>query len=185
MPRALTLKKEKERRRKISEYNKKHRAGNFTICAQCGNKIHVPPSHIRKHNFCNHSCHSKWQRLHPISSQFQKGHKTNIGRTGKNASGFKTGRYIDNNGYRRILRSILPKEDQVLIRDSGNNGGYILEHRYFMAKKLGRGLRKCEIVHHKNAKRADNRLSNLQLVLQKDHAGKMFCPYCNKKIFLK
>lgn len=48
-------------------------------------------------------------------------------------------------------------------------GKWIKEERYKMMKKLGRELRKNEVVHHKNKIKNDNRLSNLQLMTAKEH----------------
>ncbi len=44
---------------------------------------------------------------------------------------------------------------------STGNGGRIAEHRLVAEKKLGRKLRKGEVVHHLNGKPADNRPENL------------------------
>lgn len=41
--------------------------------------------------------------------------------------------------------------------------GYVLEHRLVMEKKLGRRLRKSEIVHHKDENRSNNKSGNLEL----------------------
>lgn len=72
--------------------------------------------------------------------------------------------------------------------------GYVLEHRYTIEKKIGRYLRKKEIVHHINGKRDDNRIENLMLCEnQAQHSRTHFwilkngvwfkkCPKCNKII---
>lgn len=49
--------------------------------------------------------------------------------------------------------------------------GYVLEHRAKAEHKIGRTLKKHEDVHHKNGNKKDNRLSNLEVLHHKDHAG--------------
>jgi len=47
--------------------------------------------------------------------------------------------------------------------------GYVREHRLAMEKHLGRYLKKNEIVHHIDGNGLNNILSNLELMLKKDH----------------
>lgn len=49
------------------------------------------------------------------------------------------------------------------------DGKYHLRHRVEMAKKLGRKLRRNELVHHKNEDKGDYSRKNLQLVDAKTH----------------
>jgi len=63
------------------------------------------------------------------------------------------------------------------------NKGWITEHRYVMAKSLGRRLAKGENVHHKNGLTTDNDLDNLELWITSQPAGqraneKKHCASC-------
>lgn len=51
-----------------------------------------------------------------------------------------------------------------------HNGQWIRQHRLRMEKKLGRKIRPSEVVHHKNGIRSDNRLRNLEVMLESKHA---------------
>jgi len=70
---------------------------------------------------------------------------------------------------------------------NSNSGNRIFEHRIMMEKKIGRYLKKNEIVHHLNGKKDDNRLENLYLVSSiKEHnereVRKISCPHCGNII---
>lgn len=60
--------------------------------------------------------------------------------------------------------------------EMAHKSGYILEHRLKIAEAIGRPLRQTETVHHKNGKKKDNRLENLQL--RQGRHGKGECAYC-------
>lgn len=61
----------------------------------------------------------------------------------------------------------------ILVRCPGHPGGtahgYVYEHRLKMERKLGRRLRRGEVVHHRNGVKSDNRLINLELITAADH----------------
>lgn len=49
--------------------------------------------------------------------------------------------------------------------------GYVMEHILIMEKAIGRYITRDEVVHHKNHKRDDNRLENLELMKFKEHSA--------------
>jgi len=85
-------------------------------------------------------------------------------RVGEKHPQWKGGRVINTQGY-VILRMLDPSLEYF---DMSVNG-FILEHRYIMAKHLGRCLQPWEIVHHKGIRydgirnKQDNQLDNLEL----------------------
>lgn len=76
-------------------------------------------------------------------------------RSREKAPAWKGGRSINSGGYITILL----------------DGRHRLEHRYLMAKHLGRKLKLYEIVHHTNHNKLDNRIENLQLTTHPKHTS--------------
>lgn len=68
-------------------------------------------------------------------------------------------RILAGNGY----YAVRVREDDPLMVAMQTRGRYVAEHRYVMAKSLGRPLTRTETVHHINGDKLDNRLENLQL----------------------
>lgn len=117
--------------------------------------------------------HSPWNknvsvRLNP-KNEFPKGkNHPNFGKRGKETSSFKTGSHIDKCGYKKLLR---PGH-----RESFKNG-YVSEHRYKIANKLNRKLKKNEVVHHIDGNKSNNRLSNLLILSKAEHLKIHFSGY--------
>lgn len=77
-----------------------------------------------------------------------------LAHAGKQSFHWKGGRVRDKFGYIQIWNPDHP---------NAKGCGYIQEHRLVMSKHLGRPLKSNENVHHKNGKRDDNRVENLEL----------------------
>jgi hypothetical protein len=99
---------------------------------------------------------------------------------GENNPLWKGGRFINQRGYWVIQDKDNPDADEK---------GYVLEHREIMRKHLGRRLKKTEHVHHINEDRLDNRIENLQLMMNGEHISHhktvdmsdRVCLLCNSK----
>jgi hypothetical protein len=90
-------------------------------------------------------------RAHNLKNGSVKSCGCLLKRKGENHPGWKGGK-SKRGGY--ILMAIY---------DENNNKRSVSEHRFVMESKLGRKLFPNERVHHKNGKRDDNRLENLEL----------------------
>jgi len=62
-----------------------------------------------------------------------------------------------------------------MFRAMQKSGAFVLEHRWVMAKHLGRPLRSDECIDHMDGKKANNDISNLRIYLK----GKQQPGSCN------
>lgn len=84
------------------------------------------------------------------------------GKHGSNNPNWKGGRLLRPIGYIVVYAPNHPHPSE--------NGTHVLEHRLVMEKHLGRYLDPSEFVHHKNHNKQDNRIENLEILTQAEHA---------------
>ena len=75
----------------------------------------------------------------------------------------KSVRYL--NGYRVIYK---PEYKRAMESDNWN--GYVYEHIYIAEKYLDRAIRDDEIVHHLDGNKSNNRVENLLVISESQHA---------------
>ncbi len=125
-------------------------ARNKFTCAHCGTistRTRSDKGRIqRSQKYCGHAC--------KVAAQMSRADE-------KFASG-GYGRHIKRNGYAWIS---IPAGHRI------NGKRLVMEHRYVMAKHLGRELFEGETVHHVNGDRQDNRLENLELFSSRHGPG--------------
>ena len=114
------------------------------ICKTCKKPFYVH-SYVLKHNackFCSRKC--RFKDIGGSGNPKWKGGKMLIG------------------GYWYILSPEHPSKTQM---------GYVAEHRLVMEKKIGRFLKKNEIIHHINGIKTDNRTKNLMITNNSEHTS--------------
>ena len=122
------------------------------ICQECKKSRWVDKRVIIENKYTTGLClNCNWKKIGVESN--------NKFKNGKNHPAYKGGRNKIKQGYINLL---LEKDDPFY--SMVNKSGYVLEHRYIMAKKIGKPLKISEHVHHLNGKKDDNRIQNLVLL---------------------
>jgi hypothetical protein len=154
---SLSCKRKKQEKQKIQN-----------ACLYCGKKYKLCKSRAKHERYCSSTCKEKYskERKRQVCLQcnkvFYKQYKTvccstkcrSLYFSGKNCTSYVNGKSKQATGYIVILTG--PKK-------------YEFEHRLIMEKKIGRKLKKREVVHHINGIKTDNRIENLLLMDKKDH----------------
>lgn len=86
-------------------------------------------------------------------------------RHGKDHSQWKGGRSVDSYGYVKLNINLIEPEFQCMCDSSG----WVLEHRYLVAKSIGRPLTRKDIIHHLDHNHSNNKLDNLELTTRGEH----------------
>jgi endogenous inhibitor of DNA gyrase (YacG/DUF329 family) len=162
----------------------KPRKGDVVPCAVCGTEFYRPPAYVAQgRKYCSLRCHGTAQRKPPVVKTCPQcgaemrlrpsyGAKTYCSRACETIGRVKRPTGRTHNG--KPVR--LNEKGYVLIWEPEHPnrayGGWQWEHRFVVEQALGRYLSSEEQVDHINGQKADNRLSNLQVLDARTHSMK-------------
>ncbi len=122
----------------------------------------------------------RWQIIQSIRRVHVSPRCQQCAHSGQEHYSWAGGRHKTEEGYVRIHLATLPASERPLAEPMTWNDNYLLEHRWVMAKHLGRPLTNDEIVHHRNGIKDDNHQENLGLLTRKTHGNAWGDPYYQK-----
>lgn len=155
-------------------------------CPWCRKTFAVQPSRLKqgRGKFCSRACQAEHQKTitgekHPrYGAYHSEESKLKISRTRKERviprgpahPRWKGGYKTDSGGYRLVPVEYLSEAEKALAEPMKTKAGYVMEHRLVVARRLGRPLKRNEIVHHKNGTKDDNRDENLEVLATEPHS---------------
>lgn len=133
------------------------------VCPHCGKQRWWGLSTIKRQmarsNFTGQCLPCSKERTRAGFYQWQK--RKNGGR-----------RSVSSSGYIQLGPTYIEAADLPLFRQMENRSKYVFEHRFVLAKHLGRPLRRSECVDHMDGDKTNNKLSNLRIyVVGKQQPG--------------
>jgi ssDNA-binding Zn-finger/Zn-ribbon topoisomerase 1 len=135
----------------------------YVQCPECGRTRWAHASGLKTQQ-CRGRCRECGTRVNRTTNRMFKRGTDNVH--------WKGGRTAKKSGY--VVMTVYPEDPLVAMATLNIDDGtyHVLEHRYVMAKHLGRCLERGEVVHHINGKRADNRIENLRLYSNEAHSNR-------------
>ena len=146
--------------------------GTYGLCKKCKTRT----CRVCKKEFLIIQLTDKWGFYCGKKCRYLDHGKKLTGLSGEKNYYWKGGRQKRGVGYIAIYKPSHPTSDKK---------GYILEHRYVMENHIKRNLTRNEQVHHRNGIKDDNRIENLEIIIQKTHKGYVDCPHCLKKFAIR
>lgn len=157
---------------------KKRNKSKMANCKQCGSQIGDPERKL----FCSTQCKTTWHNqnrslphnviynceicgkhvsryispclIRPGSQKYCSVKCRGTGHSKENSCHWKGGEVSNGHGHIYAYAKDHP---------FATKGGYVMKHRLVMEKKIGRYLKKEEVVHHIDGNRSNNKTENLQL----------------------
>jgi hypothetical protein len=145
----------------IVDVNGEHRTGVAVTCPDCNCKRYQGRNGT-KHHILNGRFSG---RCHDCSGRHNWVPFVKLG----------PGRSIDSKkGYVRLNRAAIADHDMPLYLAMATSGNFVFEHRFIMAKQLGRPLTTNELVDHMDGVKTNNAPKNLRLYVRgKNQPGEM------------